>query len=214
MSAHVSESLVLRTYPFGEGDLIVSFLTREAGKQRGVAKRARKAKSPYGAGLERLTHARITYTKRETRELVTLTAAELIASPFALSGSSYEAGLTLDFMAELAELLLPPEEVNEKYFRLVLAVMDHLRATGVDGVWTAATYYVLWAVRLSGILPALRLSEESAIIAEEMLLCPIAKLSPREWTKATAFDLRKLLVREVEQHVERRLLTYPMLEAL
>jgi DNA repair protein RecO (recombination protein O) len=212
MPAHVSESLVLRTYPFGEGDLIVSFLTRESGKQRGAAKRARKARSPYGAALERLSHARITYTKRETRELVSLTGAELISSPFALGGSSYETSLALDFIAEMAELLLPPEEVNEKYFRLILSVMEHLREKGI--VWTALTYYSLWAVRLSGFLPSLRLSAESAEIAEEMLLCPVAKLSQRVWSKETASDLRRLLVREVEQHVERRLLTYPMLESL
>lgn len=213
MSAHVSESLVLRTYPFGEGDLIVSFLTRDLGKLRGVAKRARKAKSSYGAALERLSHARLTYSKRETRELVSLTGAELIASPF-LIGASYEASLALDFITEVAEHILPPEEVNEKFFRLMLSVVDHLRVHGEAAVWPVVVYYALWAVRLSGFLPSLRLSAESAAIAEEMLLLPIAKLPERAWTKSTAADLRRLLVREIEQHIERKLLTVPMIEAL
>ena len=213
MSAHVSESLVLRTYPFGEGDLIVSFFTRDLGKLRGVAKRARKSKSLFGAGLERLSHARLTYTKRETRELVSLTSAELIASPF-LIGASYDASLALDFITEVAEHMLPPEEVNEKYFRLMLSVVEFLRAKGEAGVWPALAYYALWSVRLSGFLPSLRLSAESVEIAGEMLLLPIAQLPDRAWSKSTAADLRRLLVREIEQHIERKLLTVPMIESL
>ncbi len=45
MPARVSEAIVLQTYPLKESDLIVSFFTRDAGKLRGVAKRARRPKS-------------------------------------------------------------------------------------------------------------------------------------------------------------------------
>jgi DNA repair protein RecO (recombination protein O) len=57
-------------------------------------------------------------------------------------------------------------------------------------------------------------SRESAGIAEEMFARPVGKLAPREWTKSTAADLRRALVRAMEQHVERRFLTVPLLEAL
>jgi hypothetical protein len=82
--ACVSEALVLRTYPLKEADLIVSFLTRDRGKLRGVAKRARRPKSGFGAGLERLSHVRMAYFQRETRELVNLDSVELIRSQFDL----------------------------------------------------------------------------------------------------------------------------------
>src|SRR5580704_586313 len=49
--ARVSEALVLRTYPLKEADLVVSFLTRDQGRLRGVAKRARRPKSAFGSGL-------------------------------------------------------------------------------------------------------------------------------------------------------------------
>src|SRR5277367_2493526 len=84
MPARMSETFVLRTYPFREGDLIVSFLTRDAGKLRGVARRARRPKSPFGAGLERLSHVRMAYYQRENAELANLTGCELIQSQFAL----------------------------------------------------------------------------------------------------------------------------------
>jgi DNA repair protein RecO (recombination protein O) len=146
----LSEAVVLRTYPLREADLVVSFFTRDCGKLRGVARRARRPKSAFGAGLERLSHVRIAYYQRETRELVNLDSCDLIRSQFDLV-SDYRASVALDYMAEICEQLLPPEEANEKFFRLLLAVLDSLR---IDP-WRGVAYFSLWAVRLSGWLPAL-----------------------------------------------------------
>jgi len=104
--ARVSEALVLRTYPLKEADLVVSFLTRDQGKLRGVAKRARRPKSAFGAGLERLSHVRMAYFQRESHELVNLESCELIRSQFGLV-SEYWAGVALDYFAEISEHLLP-----------------------------------------------------------------------------------------------------------
>jgi hypothetical protein len=124
--ARVSEALVLRTYPLQEADLVVSFLTRDQGKLRGVAKRARRPKNAFGAGLERLSHVRMAYFQRETRELVSLDSCELIRSQFGLA-SDYWTGVALDYFAEVTEQLLPAAEPSEKFFRLLLAVLDYLR---------------------------------------------------------------------------------------
>jgi DNA repair protein RecO (recombination protein O) len=43
---------------------------------------------------------------------------------------------------------------------------------------------------------------------------PITALAPRAWSKSTASDLRRVLIRTMEQHAERRFLTVPLLEAL
>ena len=107
MPACVSEALVLRTYPLKEADLIVSFFTRDQGKLRGVAKRARRPKSAFGAGLERLSHVRMAYFQRETRELVNLDSCELIRSQFGLV-SDYWTGVALDYFAEVASSCCPP----------------------------------------------------------------------------------------------------------
>jgi DNA repair protein RecO (recombination protein O) len=265
--ARVSEALVLRTYPLQEADLIVSFLTRDQGKLRGVAKRARRPKSSFGAGLERLSHVRMAYFQRETRELVSLDSCELIRSQFDLV-SDYWTGVALDFFAEVADQLLPAAEPGEKFFRLLLAVLDYLRPANKDDpaaaalssgrVWRAVTYYALWAVRLSGWLPELHvclgcgclldepepgaqperaffhrgytgllcgqcrrtmgvgssweLSAESRNTAAEMLRRPVAQLSKADWSQATAADLRRFLVQQIESHVERKLITARWLE--
>jgi DNA repair protein RecO (recombination protein O) len=255
--ARVSEAIILRSYPFKEADLVVSFFTRDQGKLRGVAKRAKRPKSAFGAGLERLSHVRMAYFQRENRELVSLDSCELIRSSFGLL-SDYSAVLALDFFAEVAEHLLPPAEANEKFFRLLLAVLEHLGGGGgpepdAGRVWRAVTYYSLWAVRLSGLLPELHvclgcgaaldepdhperawfsrsqpgllcghcrpaasagqeLSAESRAIAEEMLRKPVAQLSPVKWDPGRAADLRRFLVQQIEAHVERKLITAPLIE--
>ena len=151
MSARVSEAFVLQTWPFKEGDLIVSFLTRDYGKLRGVARRARRPKSGFGSGLERLSHVRMSYFQRENRELVNIDSCEIVHSQFGLV-NDFAAACALDFFAEVSEQLLPAAEPDEKYFRLITAVLDHLR-TG--NAWRAVTYFSVWAVKLAGLLPEL-----------------------------------------------------------
>jgi DNA repair protein RecO (recombination protein O) len=211
MSARVSETFVLRTYPFREADLIVSFFTRDLGKLRGVARRARRPKSPFGSGLERLSHVRMAYFQRENAELASLTGCELIESQFGMQ-ADYARGVALDYFTEVAEQMLPLHEPYEKFFRLLTAVLAYVRSGGE--VWVAVAYFSLWAVRLTGILPELRVTRETGEIAQEMLEKPLNGLSPRPWSKSTASDLRRILVRTMEHHVERKFLTVPLLEAL
>ena len=109
---------------------------------RGVAKRARRPKSAFGSGLERLSHVQMAYFQRETRELVNLDSCELIRSQFDLV-SDYRASVALDYFAEVSEQMLPAAEPNERFFRLLVAVLDSLRAAdttmGRPGVSRAVT---------------------------------------------------------------------------
>jgi DNA repair protein RecO (recombination protein O) len=207
----MSESFILQTYPFREADLVVSFFTRDQGKLRGVARRARRPKSNFGSGLERLSLAMVSYYQKENRELVSLNSCDLLQSQFVLA-SNYEASVALDYLAEVTEQLLPLNEINERHFRLLIAVLDSLHATG--NVWTAVTYFALWAVRLAGLLPELRVSANSRAIIEEMLVTPIQQLTARAWTRETGADLRRALNRLIEEQVERKLRTTAILEAL
>jgi DNA repair protein RecO (recombination protein O) len=211
MPARVSETFVLRTYPYREADLIVSFFTRDQGKLRGIARRARRPKSPFGSGLERLSHVRMEYFQRENSELTSLNGCELIESQFALQ-SDYASSVALDYFTEVTEQLLPDHEPGEKFFRLLNSVLGYLRTGGE--VWAAVTYFSVWAVRLTGVLPEMRASHESAEIVEEMFAQPVTALTAREWSKTTASDVRRQLVRAMEQHAERRFLTVPVLEGL
>jgi DNA repair protein RecO (recombination protein O) len=255
MPARVSEAFVLQTWPYREGDLIVSFLTRDLGKLRGIARRARRPKSGFGSGLERLSHVRMSYFQRETRELVSIDSCELLESQFSVV-SDFAASCALDYFAEVSEQILPPAEPNERYFRLLAATLEYLRSGAPGAVWRAVTYYSLWTVRLAGLLPELHaclgcgtwleddenpqrawfgrfqaglfcqecrraldlrnaweLSAESRALAEQILRLPVAQLPERSWTQSTAADLRRFLAQQIESHIERKLITLPVLEA-
>jgi DNA repair protein RecO (recombination protein O) len=211
MAAQASETFVLRTYPLKEADLIVSFFTRDQGKLRGVAKRARMPKSSFGSGLERLSHVKMFYYQRENRELVNLNSCELIQSQFGLAGD-YTAGMALDYLAEVSDSLLQPAEPSERFFRLLATVLQYLRDNPTGGVWPAVTYFSLWAVRLSGFLPELRVSPESRTIAEEMMQRPISQLTDREWSQTICADLRRFLIRQIQDQIERKLHSASILE--
>src|SRR4051812_19202951 len=154
MPVRVSETYVLRTYPFRESDLIVSFFTRDQGKLRGTARHARKPKSSFGSGLERLSLVNLSYSQKETRELVSLNSCELLQSQFDLL-SDFEAAVALDFVAEVSDHLLPPQERNEHFFRLLTTTLEHMHTAVQGHVWRALSYFLLWATRLSGFLPDL-----------------------------------------------------------
>ena len=55
------------------------------------------------------------------------------------------------------------------------------------------------------------MSFESRALAAEMLRKPVAQLSA-PWGPATAADLRRFAVQQMESHLERRLVTAPLLE--
>ena len=56
------------------------------------------------------------------------------------------------------------------------------------------------------------MSPESRSLVAEMLRLPVAQVSGR-WSKDTAADLRRFLVQRMEEAMERRLITGPVLEA-
>jgi len=146
-----SEALILRTYPFHEADLLVTFFTRAEGKLRGVAKAAKKSKRRFGGALEPLTHVLAHWEQKEKQELVRLDSCDIISSPLT-NEMSYPRVVALSYVAEVIDQLLPDHEPNDDIFRLSLAVVHHLRA---DAIWMPLTYFDLWIVRLIGLLPDL-----------------------------------------------------------
>ncbi len=142
-----SEAIVLRTYPLGEGDRLVSFLDRQVGRVRGVARGARMPKSRFGSTLEMLSHIRIWYFEREGRELVRINQCELIES-FLDVQRDYPSSVALALVCEIAESLLEEREVAEPQFRLILLTARAIRTRGPMPAVLA--YYSLWMARLGG----------------------------------------------------------------
>jgi DNA repair protein RecO (recombination protein O) len=142
-----SEAIVLRTYPLGEGDRLVSFLDRQAGRIRGVARGARLTKSRFGSTLEMLAYIKIWYFERETRELVRINQCELIES-FMDVQRDYSSAIGLALVSEITDSVLGEREAADAQFRLILLTARAIRAHGASQVILA--YFCLWTARLGG----------------------------------------------------------------
>ncbi len=149
--AHQAEAVVLRTWPVHEADQIVSLLTRDAGKIRGVAKSAARSRRRFGGALEPMTHVRASYVVRPRQELVRLDSFEIIRSPLS-DPVDYARVAALCFYAEVLEEMLPENDPQDAIFRLLLGVLAQTR---VDCVWMPVTYFALWMTRLMGWMPDL-----------------------------------------------------------
>jgi len=150
MPARETEAIILKTFPLGEADRLVSFLGRSSGRMRGVAGGARRLKNRYGSTLEVLSHVQIWYVEKETRDLVRIQQCDLLES-FHKAQSDYSLSTGLAVVSEVSELVLPEHEAAESMFRLILLTV---REIDRRGDWTLPlSYFAFWAVRLGGWLP-------------------------------------------------------------
>jgi DNA repair protein RecO (recombination protein O) len=152
MPLRETEAIVLRTYRLGEADKVISLFSRQFGRIRAAATGAQRPKSRYGGLLEPLTYIRLWLFERENRDLFRANSAELLESFFGMQ-RDYRIQLAAQYMAEAAERLLPEREVNERVFRLYLAVLRGLKTSGeID---RPLLYFDYWLLRLGGFLPPL-----------------------------------------------------------
>jgi DNA repair protein RecO (recombination protein O) len=238
MPVRESEALILRSFPLGEADRLVSFLSRSEGRMRGVASGARRTKSRFGSTLELFSYVRIWYYERETRELVRINQCELIES-FLEVQRDYDVSLALALMSEVTEAVLGEHEVAEPNFRLLLLIARAIKAGAKLPL--ALAYFAFWTVRLGGWMPALdRCSRcgaaltDRASIAKSGLFCPSCTLGQRaisqealqlarrmaggkledlikaDFSAAAIEEVKDHMLNLIEQHIEKKLRTRKM----
>lgn len=147
-----TEAIVLRTHRLGEADKIASLFTRQLGRVRAVAKGALSRRGRFGAALEPLSYIRLWIYYRESRDLQRLGSAEILESFFEMQ-KDYRVQLAAQYLAEVTELFLPDREVNERVFRLLLAVLRAIKRFGE--VNRPLLFFDYWLLRLGGFLPDL-----------------------------------------------------------
>ena len=148
---HHGEAIVLRTWPFHEADLLISFFTRDQGRVKGVARHAMKSRRRFGGALEPATHVRAHYTERPRQELVRLDNFEILWSPLT-APIDYLRTAGLQLVVEVLEEAMPELAPEDNIFRLALATLTAMEA---GRVWLPVTYFCLWMNRLMGWMPEL-----------------------------------------------------------
>jgi DNA repair protein RecO (recombination protein O) len=148
-----SEALILDVMDLHDRDRIVTFLTRELGKKKGVAQGARAKHSRFGGQLQPLAKVAVTWFDKEGRDLCRISSVELIrtAHPVQEDLEGLLLGSYLvDHMLEFAQ----EGEASDPLYRLLDSTLEALLA-GVDRD-VAARYFEAWVLRLAGVFPVPR----------------------------------------------------------
>jgi len=245
MPLRETEAIVLRTYRLGEADKIASLLTRSFGRLRAVAAGSQRTKSRYGGTLEPLSYLRLWLFERENRELLRMNSTELLESFFDMQ-KEYRVQVAAQYLAEVAERILPEREVNERAFRLLLVVLRTLKGSGE--ITRPLLYFDYWVLLLAGFLPSLEQCQscgralhsepgyygpgseglacarcktpgtKSSVSSEGLALAKSAREAPLDrWLAVEKAppggrEARLFLEELIESHLERKLVTRPLLE--
>src|SRR5438477_835065 len=146
-------AVVLRTYRYSETSKIVRLATRDYGVQSAIAKGVLRPRSPFGAALETLSEGVAQLYHKETRELQTLAAFDVI---------ELRRGLADDLgrfagAAALSEVMLkmaPPAPVPAAYEAFILG-LDTLVGAEPGQTDAAAVRWLWLLVGVLGFAPQL-----------------------------------------------------------
>jgi len=145
------EAIILDVFDLQETDRIVTLLTRERGKKKGVASGARRKYSRFSGLLQPLSRVQVRWFEKEGRELVRIGDVDLLRSAHRLQ-EDLEGILVGAYLAEHLSEMIQEDEAADLPFRLLDSTIEALLA-GVDRD-LAARYFEAWMLRLSGIFPS------------------------------------------------------------
>lgn len=148
MKLYRDEAVVLRTRKLGEADRIVSFLTRDHGQVRAVAKGVRRTTSRFGARLEPFSVVDVQLYAG--RNLDTVTQVDTLAPHGRRIGADYSLFTTATAMVEAAEQLteISREPATQQYLLLIGAL--HALAEEVHAPSLILDSYLLRALAIAG----------------------------------------------------------------
>ncbi len=118
MATHISDAIIMRTWEFGETDLLVSFLTSDRGRLKGVAKGARKSRKRFANCLDLFSLVKLEYELKRGRELYFLHSGKFVHA-FPGIRSDFSSLSLASYMIELTEILFPVGVVAKRMFELL-----------------------------------------------------------------------------------------------
>lgn len=146
-------AILLDVVDLHEKDRIVTFLTAEHGKKRGVAKSSRTKFSRFAGQLQPLCTAQVSWSQKEGRDLVRLSEVQLVRPVDGLQ-KDLEGILICAYLAEHMTEFALEDDPSGPLYRLLDTTLEALLA-GIDRT-LATRYYEIWVLRLAGVLPVPR----------------------------------------------------------
>jgi DNA repair protein RecO (recombination protein O) len=146
-----TEGIVLRTIPFGEADIIATYLSPEHGLLKVFAKSPRKIRSRFGSSLEPLTHARISFWGKENTALPRLTQSDIL-NPFHSLRDKLDCFLKVSEIIELTLHFVPERDSNIKAYSLLLNTLQAVEKERIAEDLILSQYKIKF-LKLTGFAP-------------------------------------------------------------
>ena len=241
MALYRDEAIILRTQKLGEADRIITMLTREHGRIRGVAKGVRRTMSKFGARLEPGSHVDIQLHVGRTFD--TVTQVEAIMNYGEAITDDYQRWTIASAILETAERFTSQEHQPAlQEFHLVVGAMKALSENKYDSSLILDAF-LLRSLAVGGYAPSMTICSRcekpgphryfslvgggsvcqdcrpsaSATPAPETLELMGALLSS-DWEIAQSSEIRYrreasgLIAAYLQWHLERGLRSLPMVE--
>jgi DNA repair protein RecO (recombination protein O) len=120
-------AFVLRTRPYGESDLIVTFITEQHGKLTGIGKGAKNSRRRFPGTLQPFLNVRIVFTQRPTSDLAFLLRCELIETLRAIT-TDVERFAAGSYVLDLTDRMVVGRESGAEVYGLVREALRLLAA--------------------------------------------------------------------------------------
>ena len=241
MALYRDEAIILRTHKLGEADRIITMLTREHGRIRGVAKGVRRTMSKFGARLEPGSHVDIQLHVGRTFD--TVTQVEAIMNYGEALTDDYQRWTIASAILETAERFTSQEhEPALQEFQLVVGAMKALSENRYDSSLILDAF-LLRSLAVGGYAPSMTICSRcekegphryfslvgGGSVCQDCRPSACATPAPKtlhlmgallsgDWESAQASELRYrreasgLVAAYLQWHLERGLRSLPMVE--
>jgi len=126
-----TSGFILRTLPYSESDLIVTFLSQDFGKLKGIAKGAKRSKKRFANVFEPFSLTNIIFTRKSRDMLVFIEACDIIKHYDEIR-QDMEKTLVASYYIDLTDQFCPESKKNEKIFQLLqnfLMILEREKAS-------------------------------------------------------------------------------------
>jgi len=127
-----SDGVILKTIDYGESDRIITFYSRDSGKQSAIAKGARRSKRRFVCNIDPLCYSRLTLFYNGKSDLLRIDDASLIDG-FVAVKADIESYASACYIIELAAEMTEEGESNPLVFAIIvgfLRIFDKLDLGG------------------------------------------------------------------------------------
>ena len=153
MGLYTTDAIILRRYLFRETSVIVSCLTEQHGKIKGLVKGLRAQPSRHRSAMEVLTVNRLVFYDTHTSQLHLISQCELI-DPLASLQQELETAQAAAFFIELVDAVVPLEEPQPATYHLLRQALERLSG-GIGDRQDVRIHFITRLLRLAGFQPQL-----------------------------------------------------------